>query len=71
MVAAGFSLRLHRQDAGATTHGTGGRLDGHGPIELLQEDETGEFMGQGEAGQSQAFRAAARVAVSPAPGGRR
>ena len=30
-------------------------LDGHGPIELLQEDETGEFMGQGEAGQGQAL----------------
>ena len=30
-------------------------LDGHGPIELFQEDETGEFMGQGEAGQRQAL----------------
>ena len=25
-------------------------LDGHGPIKLLQEDEAGELMGQGEAG---------------------
>ena len=30
-------------------------LDGHGPIELLQEDEAAQFMGQGEAGQGQAF----------------
>jgi hypothetical protein len=30
-------------------------LDGHGSIELLQEDEAGELMGQGEAGQRQAL----------------
>ena len=30
-------------------------LDGHGPVELLQEDEAAQFMGQGEAGQGQAF----------------
>ena len=30
-------------------------LDGHGPIELLQEHEAAQFVGQGEAGQGQAF----------------
>ena len=30
-------------------------LDGHGAIELLQQDEAAQFMGQGEAGQGQAL----------------
>ena len=42
-------------------------LDGHGPIELLQEDEAAQFMGQGEAGQRQAFGGGGQGLAHPAP----
>ena len=42
-------------------------LDGHGPIELLQEDEAAQFMGQGEAGQRQALGGGGQGRLVQAP----